>query len=74
MNDSDWVYAPPPIRSLVCCCCGKDTPGRPWWNRDSGFGICRSCVDWQRSRGMEEDDERLLYGREGFHYNVEVSP
>lgn len=70
MNDSDWEYVIPRAIALTCCCCGKSTKGRQWWNRDSGFGICPSCVDWQRKRGMDDDEERFLFGKEGFHYNI----
>ena len=32
--------------SLICCCCGKYTKGKQWWNRDKGFGLCKSCHTW----------------------------
>lgn len=51
---------------LTCCVCG-DYAGR-WtqhWNRDTGYGICRRCVD----ESPETPDEiRNLYGVEGVNY------
>lgn len=58
------------IVSLSCCCCGQGLRGRQWWNRDTGYGICTKCIDWQRSRGLDAEEERLSYGDEGVHYNI----
>lgn len=60
------------VVSLSCCCCGQGTRGRQWWNRDTGFGICAKCIGWLRSRGTSEEEIRASYGREGYHFNVEV--
>jgi len=57
------------IVALTCCCCGQGTRGRQWWNRDTGFGICKSCADWQKRDG-DEDYFRSLYGEEGVFWNV----
>lgn len=56
-------------RNMECCCCGEPA-GRweQWWNRDTGYGICRRCVDWQAARGMSAEEIRELYGIEGRHY------
>lgn len=54
---------------LECCCCGGFAGHwEQWWNRDDGYGICRSCVDWQISRGTSAEEIRDLYGEEGRHY------
>jgi len=53
------------IRNLTCCCCGN--PAGKWqqhWNRDTGYGICAACVDWQRSRGVTDAEILDLYGKE----------
>ena len=58
------------VRRMQCCCCGSDA-GRwaQWWNRDTGYGICRRCIDWQRARGTDDaergagpGDEVLSHG------------
>ena len=51
-----------------CCCCGAPA-GRfeQWWARDTGFGICRPCFDWQ-SEKSDPEYMRELYGNEGQHY------
>ena len=59
------------VRSLECCCCGAPA-GRweQWWNRDTGFGICQNCVDWQRARGTSKEEIEDLYGFEGVNWGV----
>lgn len=55
-------------RHLKCCVCGESA-GR-WeqhWNRDTGWGICRKCVDWQATRETPEELESY-YGKEGVNY------
>ena len=58
-----------PVRRLECCVCG-DNAGRwqQWWNRDTGYGCCRKCIDYQIARGEPADEIRDLYGVEGKHY------
>lgn len=60
--------------SLTCCVCGSDA-GRwnQWWNRDRGYGICRSCVDWLKQRGTPDSEILDLYGREGVNYAAKVA-
>ena len=57
------------IRHMECCVCGDDA-GRfeQHWNRDTGYGICRKCVDWVRSRGETDAEILDLYGVEGVNY------
>lgn len=42
-------------RYLRCSCCGSDA-GRwlQWSNMDTGYGICRKCVDWLVLRRLQE--------------------
>lgn len=54
-----------------CCCCGGPAFGLQWFNRDIGYGICRKCVEWQRSRGVPESDIRMSCGDEGIHWGVQ---
>lgn len=63
------------IRRMKCCCCGSDA-GRwaQWWNRDTGYGICRRCIDWQRARGATDEEILDLYGREGINYAPASEP
>lgn len=59
-----------PVRSLRCNCCGGDTRGRQWRNRDTGYGMCLDCITFVRKRGMPETEIRDLYGFEGIHWGV----
>ena len=57
------------LRHMECCVCGDDA-GRfeQHWNCDTGYGICRKCVDWVRSRGETDAEILDLYGVEGVNY------
>lgn len=65
----DAIEAKKPIRTLTCCCCGNATRGRQWWNRDTGYGLGKCCIDYC-SRGETDDSMRSLYGVRGIHYDV----
>ncbi len=55
--------------SLECCVCGNDAGNwRQHWNRDHGYGICRRCIEWLRSRRTPEDEIRDYYGVEGVNF------
>lgn len=57
------------MRRMRCCCCGADA-GR-WaqhWNRDTGYGVCSSCVAKARARGASDGEIADLYGREGVNF------
>lgn len=56
-------------RYLRCCVCGSDA-GKfaQHWNRDTGYGVCRKCVDWEISRGCDADEIKSLYGVAGVNY------
>lgn len=57
------------VRGMTCFFCG-DHAGR-WeqhWNRDTGYGICKPCVLWQKSRGMTDAEVLNLYGQEGINW------
>ena len=58
-----------PIKTLTCCCCGEQTKGRQWWNRDTGFGLCSPCAE---RIALREDKETMksCYGQEGIHYSI----
>jgi hypothetical protein len=58
-----------PIISLTCCCCGDNTKGRQWNNRDTGYGICPKCVTWIAGRETAEEMQKL-YGTAGFHHSL----
>ena len=59
----------PPVRRLECACCGADAGRwRQWYNRDTGYGVCRKCVDWLIGRGETADEIRDCYGISGVHY------
>lgn len=67
------------VRHLGCCVCGEDAGTfEQHWNRDSGYGVCASCVDWLRAKartagpgptpGEMEAEIRDLYGIEGVNF------
>ena len=62
-------------RRMECCVCSDDA-GRfqQHWNRDTGFGICRRCVDWLQSRGETGAEMLNLYGVEGVNYAAPSPP
>lgn len=59
------------IRNLACCVCGNDA-GRhaQHWNRDTGFGVCKDCIAWLRSRNESEAEILDLYGIEGVNFEA----
>jgi hypothetical protein len=58
-------------RHMTCCCCGKSAgKWQQHWNRDTGFGICKRCVDWQQSRGTTDAEVLDLYGRENINWGA----
>ena len=67
-----------PPRRLTCACCGAVTQGRPWPNRDAGFGVCLPCADANTARhgeGCAADSPLAqttycLYGRRGVHFGL----
>lgn len=63
-------------RHLSCCVCGAHV-GRfeQHWNRDTGYGICASCVTWLLTDNTKTRQPRCtpaeikdLYGKEGINY------
>lgn len=61
---------PRPIQK-TCSHCGGDA-GRfiQFWNQDTGFGICPSCVTWLKSRGTTDEYLRETHGEPGVHYGT----
>ena len=56
-------------RRMECCVCGGNAGfWQQHWNRDTGFGVCKSCVEWQRSRGTSAKEIFDLYGAEGVNW------
>lgn len=60
-------------RNLTCACCGRDA-GRheQHWNRDTGYGICPSCVGWLLRVGESPEQVERDYGKEGINYGKQV--
>lgn len=70
----DWKPArEKPVHYLTCAVCGAETRGRQWWNRDTGYGVCSTCIDWLKMCETPEEI-RSCYGLEGTHYNVTEYP
>lgn len=60
----------PRKRELACNCCGG-MAGRfvQWFNQDTGYSICRSCLDGQYiARGESAATIRDYFGVEGVNY------
>jgi len=60
----------PPIKLLICCCCGNGTRGRQWWNRDTGYGLCTQCIDLCTGNETAES-AKSMYGVRGEHYDLD---
>jgi len=58
-----------PIKELICCCCGNQTSGRQWWNRDTGYGLCVKCAE-VISKKEDEETMKSCYGEKGKHYAI----
>ncbi len=58
-----------PVRTLTCACCGASAPGRQWWNRDTGYGVCAKCFTWISGREGAEQAEQS-YGKPGIHHSL----
>lgn len=56
-------------KQKTCCCCDGDA-GKYFqhWNRDDGYGICKSCLQDEIKRGISESDITSLYGKPGINY------
>jgi len=64
-----------PVRRMTCSCCGSYAGHfAQHANRDTGYGMCRPCIEWvQKPRGKHQLGETAaelldLYGIEGTHY------
>lgn len=57
------------MKQLKCAVCGAFA-GRfhQHANQDTGWGICRPCVDRLHLRGYDPEEMRFLYGIEGHNY------
>lgn len=56
-------------RYMKCSVCGA--AAGHWeqhWNRDTGWGVCRACVDWLAGRGLTAEEMKSDYGTEGVNY------
>lgn len=58
-------------RRLECSCCGAETLGRQWWNRDTGYGLCVACIPFCQ-RGETPETFASLYGTRGVHFDLPV--
>lgn len=62
----------PRVQHLECCCCGNDTRGRQWHNRDTGYGLCDDCADdFERTGAVGPQSMHDYYGIRGVHYKLE---
>jgi hypothetical protein len=57
------------VRPLLCSLCGALTIGRQWLNREAGYGICATCVEWLRQRSTPPVEMLQTYGHEGVHFH-----
>ena len=60
-------------KRLECCCCGTYAPGRQWWNRDTGYGLCPGCVTLCAG-GIKPGEEHKAYGVRGIHFDLDSIP
>ncbi len=62
------------LKLFYCACCGSQTHGRQWWNRDTGFGLCLKCHDHiSAKQGEEYTPEQIerTYGKKGYHCAID---
>jgi len=58
--------------NLTCAVCGGNAPGRQWWNRDTGYGVCPTCFKEEVQRdGLYE--AVLRYGHPGEHHSLDAA-
>lgn len=55
------------IMILRCCCCGCETRGRQWWNRDRGFGLCPTCAD---EYYKDPREAQSMAGERGYNWDI----
>jgi hypothetical protein len=61
------------MSQMICsCCAGWAGAFKQHSNRDSGYGICRSCVDWLLARGTSPEEIKRNYGVSGVHYEPKL--
>ena len=65
---------PGELKRLYCCCCGERTPGRQWYNRDTGYGLCDDCIKRCKVAHLERGDISNDYGIRGIHWDVSSNP
>jgi len=65
----DTIKKEPRIINLECNCCGGSAPGRQWYNRDDGYGLCVRCGDEQEKKcGVEQVED--WSGKRGYNWDV----
>lgn len=58
-------------KHLECACCGGDAGlFAQFFNQDTGYGVCKSCVSWIQGRGMSQADFERTYGKPGINYEA----
>lgn len=58
-------------RHLICFCCGSDAGHfEQWWNRDTGWGVCPSCVTRMSKHGADAKELHDMFGDPGIHYQA----
>jgi hypothetical protein len=58
---------------MTCATCGQPARGKQWWNRDTGYGVCDSCVTEQ----LETCGKQYVvecYGKPGKHHSMPPRP
>ncbi len=56
-------------QAKTCSVCGSDAgKWEQHWNRDKGYGLCRSCADWHGRIGTPPAEAYRLYGLPGENY------
>jgi hypothetical protein len=62
---------------MTCCVCGGNAGvWQQHWNRDTGYGCCVKCIEWQRGKirhiGQAATEAEILdlYGKEGVNWGA----
>ena len=61
------------VRSGLCSCCGAHIAKiRQWPNRDTGYGVCDTCVPLHSREGADLVELMDLMGLPGYHFSVVI--
>ena len=58
------------IQLLTCAVCSKETKGQQWFNQDTGFGLCDSCIPFVQKYEAYPGELKQSFGIAGTHFGI----